>query len=474
MGDFPQLGVTPGEYDCEWFLADQAVPGRVELQGNRFPKLTLYDDLPLGDESARTEWNSGERHDFERLHGRLRSNQDVVVLNGGIGYLFFRQRTGYWRYAIVGMGVADVREDRYERISLQVTGSDLLFDMKPIKDVPLPGRVIGEDELRYSVVLSQDSHRCWKSPDMAIKCGYDRRPLVGLYRFEILFAPVIEFTAESPLTLDEWVHRWIRPLVGIASLATGEPQHVAWLQVHGKDVRGVVFGKEISQAPYPATDERRSRLERPPLFTLKSLPVNLPNLLEEWRTLETGRNPFLEIYASALVQPDLPQRARFLYLIQALEGLHAYENHAAEENAQRTFESERKKLLDEIRELGLARASQAFLNKSWPKRKSDALSRRLSALLSSLPLAVREDLEDPEMAAIAPRLSDDGGTALEKQLEKLRNQISHGGCNYADSELAPWVRAVEVICQAHLLRLLGFDAAAIEHGVVRLRSTRSN
>lgn len=66
------------------------------------------------------------------------------------------------------------------------------------------------------------------------------------------------------------------------------------------------------------------------------------------------------------------------------------------------------------------------------------------------------------MAPIASDLSTLGAKTLAAQLEKLRNQLSHGDRTYEESELLPWVRAAEVMCRAHLMRLLGFDSLHIE------------
>lgn len=77
---------------------------------------------------------------------------------------------------------------------------------------------------------------------------------------------------------------------------------------------GVVFGSGIEQVPYEAEyREEWRRAEGIPLFTLATMPMSLPELLRRWLALNQADNPFIE----------LPARARFLYLIQALEALHS-------------------------------------------------------------------------------------------------------------------------------------------------------
>jgi hypothetical protein len=63
------------------------------------------------------------------------------------------------------------------------------------------------------------------------------------------------------------------------------------------------------------------------LFTASELPAPLPDVIERWRQLDSSDNPFPELYRLASA-PDLPERARFLYLVQALEGLHGFEHNA--------------------------------------------------------------------------------------------------------------------------------------------------
>ena len=65
---------------------------------------------------------------------------------------------------------------------------------------------------------------------------------------------------------------------------------------------------------------------------------------------------------------------------------------------------------------------------------------------------------------LADALADDV-TALEGQLRKLRNDLSHGSRNYPDAVLRPWVAIAETLCRAHALRLLDFNDEAIAAGM---------
>ena len=71
------------------------------------------------------------------------------------------------------------------------------------------------------------------------------------------------------------------------------------------------------------------------------------------------------------------------------------------------------------------------------------------------------------MAMVEAELVAAGNKSLAAQLRTLRNQLSHGGRNYKESELSPWVRTAETLARAHLLRMLGFDDMAIERALLQ-------
>jgi hypothetical protein len=81
-----------------------------------------------------------------------------------------------------------------------------------------------------------------------------------------------------------------------------------------------------------------------------------------------------------------------------------------------------------------------------------------------MPNASREQLDaDAELDLIRIELKEtEDAATFETQVRVLRNRLSHGTHNYEDDALQPWVRALETICRAHLLRLLEFPEPAVE------------
>jgi ApeA N-terminal domain 1 len=472
MSMFPQLAVQPGEYPCEWVVGGRNLPGDLHLGGARPPRMNVYEDVTEIDWADGKPHGFPQEHEFPRLTGRTRSNLDVVLVDATVSTWFPRLNSGYARYAVVGLGIAAAQDDRFRRIRLQITGADTLLGVFPLKEISWPSRTAEVSEERYSAVLNPDSRLRWKDDGLGltIECGYDSRLSPGPYRFEVVFAPIFEFCSARPFSIDDWVRDWVSPLLRAASLATRAPQRLAWLTVQtvGHDEAngrtGVVFGSGIDQEPFQASRPDASLdPDSRPLFSFPELPVGLPELLLRLRKSEASDNPFMELYLSTLFQSDLPQRARLLYLIQALEALHSFESRATDERDQRKFEEGRNSLLSTIESLGLDPREVSFLRRSWGKRKPDQLDRRLAAVLRQVPLGVRANLRSPEMNALARKMT--GAATLPAQLRVIRNELSHGRRSFDERDLRPWVRATEFICQAHALRLIGFDGPAIEQGL---------
>ena len=480
MTDFPKLALAPGTYAAEWQLDDRALSGELTAEPSHPPAFELYGDM------SDVDWTGGrelpEMHELTRLAGTLRSNEDVVLTDARVFTWVPGRNTGSARFAVVGLGIGGVPEDRYARVRLQITGADLLFGIPPIKTVSWPSDSAEHLEGSFSVEGNPESSQHWDDRELTADCSYDMQFSFGnAYSHELLFAPVIALTSSVPLTVDEWVTSWITPLLRVASLATRQPERLSWLTVEASaseeahlpgqyPLSGMVFGGGILQAPYQAEFRKEWRdPERRPLFTLATLPVGLPDVLRRWRELSVDDNPFIELYAQAVLQIDLPPRARFLHLIQALEALHWHEHRAEDEQAQAEFAATRESALAALTEAAVDPSTVVFVKRNWSKRAPDSLERRLGSLIVALPNEVQDDLERADMEPLSSQLASDGGPRLEGKLRVLRNQLSHGTANYEASVLRPWVRAVETLCRGHALRLLGFDGDAICYGLANFR-----
>jgi ApeA N-terminal domain 1 len=480
MTDFPKLSLEPGRFAAEWYLDNRPIAGELQTEANRPPHFVLFEDLDYD-----ADWSQGREIPEERTHdrvlGRLRSNEDVVLTDVAISIWAPGLSTGFARYAVVGLGVGDVVADRYASIELQITGAELLFGTRPIKSVRIPTSGARYLEGTFSAESDPESTRSWEDHEggLTLDCSYSAHfSGTDPFRHELIFAPIVRFTSTDPLTVDEWVKLWITPLLRVASLATRGAQRLSWLRVEapvperpeamGAQLSGAVFGGGIDQAPYQAEyrPEEWQDPDRRPLFTLAGLPLSLVDILRQWRDLAQGQNPFLELYSQAMLHTDLPLRARYLYLIQALEGLHAYEHRAEEEDSQRRFEVKRTAALEALTSSEVDPETIRFIKQKWSKRMADSLDRRISELVSELPEPVGKTLARPEMCGLAAELATRGATTLGSQLRVLRNDLSHGGRNYDSVTLRPWVQTAETLCRGHALRLLGFRPQDIEAALV--------
>lgn len=473
-----KLPVHPGDYAVEWFLADRVIPGELSLESGRPPKATLFGDVVPRD------WNQGggfpEDHSFDRVVGRLRSNLDVVLTDANISIWFPQRSLGGARHAVVGMGVAAVPGHAFHRARFQVTNLDLLFGVAPIRSITWPAEGTPRLEGQFSIETNPEAHHEWTDADarMTVECTYDIQvPLSSGHQHYVAFAPVISIASEQPLDVDRWVNEWVMPLLRIAALATHQPQQLSWLTVNTaprtarddermRSTTGTVFGSGIEQEPYEAEyrEEWREPANRP-LFTLATIPMSLIDLVRSWRALERDENPFIELFGLTLRQTELPARARYLYLVQALEALHSYEHRAKDDEAQATFEQRRSEVLGSLRQVELPPGTLSFIKENWSKRHADSLDRRLRDLIDQLPEPVRGVVSTPPAGDILAAMTTDGPQPIEALLRILRNDLSHGNRNYDDGSIRPWVQIVGTICRAHALRLLGFDNDAVVAGL---------
>src|SRR5579862_6432742 len=467
MTEPPKLPVPLGTHAAVWFIGDREVSGEFEARAFSHPALSLYGEV---------ERPAPSRHEFERLAGRLRSGQDVVLRQVEVTEWFPGRGLGGATTAVVGLNIAEVPDDAYRRVRLQITGSETLFGVAPIRSVRFPGPPDQPGAELYSAEANPDADHSWDDEELGITatCAFESRCTYGdPFHYELAFAPIVELTSRAPLTVEQWIATWVRPLLKVAALATRRPQKLSWLVVEAlppgdqerRSLRpsGQLFGSGIAQEAYEAKypGDPRGRENRP-LFTFATMPVALPVLLRRWRECEEDNNPFVELFGQALAHGDLPARARFLHLVQALEALHSYEHRADDESAQRAFETKRAEVLAALKVSDIERAVMEFIRENWSRRRQDSLSRRLDDLIQRLPAPARESLVTSEMTTVAEILEVSERPILANQYQRLRNHLSHGSRNFGDSELRPWVRSIERLCRGQALRLLGFDDIAIE------------
>ena len=291
MAESPKLPVALGSHAAVWFMDGMEISGEFEASALTHPSFSLFGDVVPPDPS-RISFSPND-HEFERVVGRLRSGQDVVLTAVGITIWFPDRGIGGARSAVVGLNIADVPGDAYRRVRMQITGAETLFGVSPIHRVFWPSGADTSGPEKYSVEVNPDANRSWTDDGlgMTATCEFESRFTFGNpFHHELSFAPVVELTSHTPLTIDQWIAPWVRPLLKVATLATGQPQKLSWLVVEalpdGEQTErsfpptGQLFASGIQQNAYEA--EYRDEMRRPenrPLFTFATMPVMLPALL---------------------------------------------------------------------------------------------------------------------------------------------------------------------------------------------------
>ena len=187
----------------------------------------------------------------------------------------------------------------------------------------------------------------------------------------------------------------------------------------------------------------------------------LPSLLRAWRDVDSGDNPFVELYRLAMLQRDLPKRAQFLYLVQALEALHGYEHRKTDTAAAESYQARRKETVERIQASGASEEDIRFLKKAWSSRPREDLARRLRSLIrhKDLPPIARETVESLASTVVFAEVSE---SSVEQAIRHVRNDLAHGNRNYAEQDLRRWTDVLDALCRAHLLRLLGCPPTVME------------
>lgn len=476
---FPSLSLPPDVYPCEWELDGSWIAGEAELQGNRPPTGSAYGE-PKG---LKAPSRGLPQHlDVGTLVGRLRMGPDVVFGDTELSVWWPDRSIVTARWALAGLRIASVPGQRYGRVRMQVTGFETLFGWAPIAETKWPKDHEAERK-EFSFSLVDDHQMHWVHDDVEVDCSYDHSAMVmNPYRYQVVFAPVATVKSASLLSVDEWVNDWIEPIHRLTTFTAGRRQTVAWAKLTLEDPEvandpresmkrrrtSQLFGSGISQQPFVAESPPFRTREAPlPLFTLATLSIDFPVLVERWRRLEHEANPFVELYRLVQFTPDLPQRARFLYLIQALEALHSFEHQEHDATLQAEYEALRVDALEWLKRGEAPPNLVARVKDSWRKRRPGSLPDRLRELLAWLSPTARARVESIAKTATASHLASGEEWPTERLLSELRNQLSHGGIRVDDHDLVPWCEALDVMARTHLLRLLRFGKEEIHKAIDR-------
>jgi hypothetical protein len=173
-----------------------------------------------------------------------------------------------------------------------------------------------------------------------------------------------------------------------------------------------------------------------------------------WQRLNEEHHPLVETYGAFLGAPSQHPRARFLLLIQALEGLHGFQTRASYDQRKARHTA----LRNEVLETALAHLEQPeqrrFLKKYVSKGPITNLDDAMKAMFTTLPIDLSAELgEQP----LIQKLKDDPRPheGPVETLRLVRNDLAHGRQGYDVLALHDVCQVLERVTRAHMLRVLG-------------------
>jgi hypothetical protein len=469
-----KLPFDSGEHLVTWTVPDRTggtleVPGLLTLEHGKYPTGILYGDMPL-------EWlSTGESriasfpqsYPFDSLTGRLSSGAYVSLMNGQLDYWFESQGRATGAFAVLSLDEFEASEHRkYSSIELQLEGLESVAGVTPISQVQMPRKQ--GDEPRWSATVNQDIKLKWSSGDhsMAFRYDYTVRAL-DFYEFTMAFGPVLRLEATSPLTIAEWWLEWVRPLRQLVSLLTAAPRELRYILGAVSDEprahRDQVFGWDITHVPVNSTraavDKIRSAVD------LSADGVSLLDLLTTWQSFVAERHPLFETYGAMTTAADQHPRARFLLLLQALEGSYGSEHRAVHDTDKAKYSAKRQSILDRVRLL-LDRTDFKFIDKNLRREALQGLDSALAELLKRLPAGVIDELEGTELVTLVRSVhAGPGSLPVHSALTRARNTLSHGSGSFDPSVLSDAADVLERLVRSEAVRLLGAPVAAQERAL---------
>lgn len=441
MSEYPGLVVRPASYPCVIEHPNgQRLAAQLDLAAGRDPQGQVF-GWPVAERGGvRTLPQPAER--FPLLKCDLRAGWEVLLLDVTVQAWLPEQASLQASLAVAGHGLFADPGRGFPEVSVQITEGHRLFAKAPLTKVTFPTPMPETGKVEFSVEVDRDANVTYTSGGTELRCRYwIHGSLTDYRRFFVTTAPVFEIKSATPLTPGEWMTSHMMSLRELVTLATLEPQTVAWAtldeQHGGVSTEGSarsfqLYSHDIQQAPYaPAADPHK---ESRTLFTFPGLPYSPVELLRRWEDLRTAHRGFVWPLMQGLTEQMNP-RARFLFLVQALEGLHT-ETAGEGPVPVEQHRAKRKEVLQAVKDAGLDR--------KWADRWLDrhgrfSLAERLTQLLD----AVRSDVERVADADLVPG-----------DIPEIRNRLSHGAEDYSWQALRPAMRVMSAIGAAHVLRML--------------------
>ena len=395
MREFLEPMVASGSYPCVIERPDgQRLAAVLDLDAGQNPQGQVF-DWPVSERGGVRSWPLPAEQ-FTVLKCRLRTGQEVLLVEVVVQSFLPGQASWNASLAVAGSGLAVDPGKGFEEASLQVTAGHRLFGRAPLAKVRFPSPMPETGTAEFGVEVNLDANVTYRSGETELRCRYwVNSSLTDYRRFFVTTAPVFEVRSPRPLTASQWMAGHVLPLRELVTLATLEPQALAWVTVDADSESGTrscqLYSKDIQQVPYaPPADPHSDSLT---LFTFPDLPYSPVDLMRRWEDLRTARRSFIQPLMQGLTE-RMNARTRFLLLVQALEGLHTGTVGEGRISVEEHREK-RKQILKAVKDAGL--------DKKWADRWLDRFGRfSLQERLTQLRDMVREDIEPVADLSLVP------------------------------------------------------------------------
>uniref|UniRef100_A0AAU1LX94 ApeA N-terminal domain-containing protein n=1 Tax=Streptomyces sp. NBC_00148 TaxID=2903626 RepID=A0AAU1LX94_9ACTN len=476
-----KLVLPPDTYRCTWRIPDSGgtvreLAGDIHLRANRPPRGDLYEDIPgiwdVAEDGSRSA-SFPQSLIYPVLACHLANGRVVTLLDAQVQAWGLERAAVFARCALVGNFPLAQEDLSFDRIKIQVSNLGSLFGVAPTKSrsLPVAGGQISLEGV-WSVEHEPDSHQCWEDGEAYFSTSYDASVTAAdPYHFRMRFSPVVVVDLVEGASFDDVLNLWVDPLQKLASLALGKRQEVVYLAIglRKSGPRSVgwrkyqVYGSGILQEPFDTF--QKDVIENPSVMNWRTDSKDPLQVLRTWASLREAHNPLIETYGTLLTARVQHPRAKVLLLLQALEGLHGFENRVGEEEAGRKHKERRSEVLREIlSSTSMSAEDKKFLKRNFTSRPLVSLDRRLRESFSVIPDGVMSKLAD---TPLIKSLASDSREPKEKDpadaLRLVRNDLSHGNRGYPVQDLEDVADILERAARAHLLRCLGGSRDAQEH-----------
>lgn len=130
-------------------------------------------------------------------------------------------------------------------------------------------------------------------------------------------------TLEHAVAFDDFLKRFVQPLENFVTFATGRINSVRELRVASRRVPSLKSSyASVIYQPIQAKGNRSSWLYQRGLFSLLDLEADFPDRLVRWFALHRYYHTVLSLFFGTLYHSSMYLEARFLSLVQAVEGYH--------------------------------------------------------------------------------------------------------------------------------------------------------